>query len=181
MMEFVLQYGFFAAKTATVVVAVGVLAARAASLSRRGRQPDRLQVTHLNERYRSLKQVLEANILPRKSFKAGQKARRQERKALRKRSAEEAGRSRRVFVINFRGDIRASAVATGEHWYGRRALERALCDELRTSDDYLLAASREAELYELAYTTKKPLTRKLTAIVNNLADGVLRRRMTLAI
>ena len=85
------------------------------------------------------------------------------------------------FVGEHRPSLDIGAVATGEHWYGRRALALALCDELRTSDDYLLAASREAELYELAYTTKKPLTRRLTAIVNNLADGVLRRRMTMAI
>ena len=111
MMEFVLQYGLFVAKTATIVVAAGVLVALVAGLSRRGRQPDRLQVTRLNDHYRSLKQALEASILPRKHFKVEEKARRQERKALRKRSAEEAEKSRRVFVINFRGDIRASAVA----------------------------------------------------------------------
>ena len=111
MMEFVLQYGLFVAKTATIVVAVGVLVALVAGLSRRGRQPDGLQVTRLNDHYRSLKQALEASILPRRSFKAEEKARRQKRKVLRKRSAEEAEESRRVFVINFRGDIRASAVA----------------------------------------------------------------------
>jgi serine protease SohB len=338
MMEVVLQYGLFVAKTATVVVAVGVLVALVTGLSRRGRQPDRLQVTRLNDHYRSLKQALEASILPRKSFKAEEKTRRQERKALKKRSAQEAEESRRVFVINFRGDIRASAVAalreevtalltiaraedevvlrlenaggmvhdhglaasqlerirsrgipltvavdkiaasggymmacvgeriiaapfavlgsigvlmqlpnfhrlldthgvdfellkggeykrkltvfgensdadrarmqqeiddthtlfknfvsehrprldmgtvaTGEHWYGRQALELMLCDELRTSDDYLLAASQEAELYELVYTARKPLARKLATMMGNLTDGVLRRRMTMAI
>ncbi len=338
MMEFVLQYGLFVAKTATIVVAAGVLIALVAGLSRRGRQPDRLQVTRLNDHYRSLKQTLEASILPRRHFKVEEKARRQERKALRKRSAEEAEKSRRVFVINFRGDIRASAVAalreevtalltiaraedevvlrlenagglvhdhglaasqlerirsrgipltvavdkiaasggymmacvadrilaapfavlgsigvlmqlpnfhrildahgvdfellkggeykrkltvfgensdvdrarmqqeiddthtlfknfvgehrpqldmgavaTGEHWYGRQALELVLCDELRTSDDYLLAASQEAELYELVYTARKPLARKLATLMGNLTDGVLRRRMTMAI
>ncbi len=338
MMEFVLQYGLFAAKTVTVVVAVGVLLTLAASLSRRARQPDRLQVTRMNDRYQSLKQVLEASILPRRSFKAGEKARRKERKAFKKRSAEAAAESRRVFVINFRGDIRASAVAalreeitalltiarpedevvlrlenagglvhdhglaasqlarirsrgipltvavdkiaasggymmacvgnriiaapfavlgsigvlmqlpnfhrllethgidfellkggeykrkltlfgensqedrarmqqeiddthqlfkdfvgehrprldvgtvgSGEHWYGRRALDLGLCDALRTSDDYLLAASHEAELYELVYTTKKPLTRKLATIMGDLTDKLSRRWMAMAI
>ncbi len=338
MMEFVLQYGLFVAKTVTIVVAAGVLVALLTGLSRRGRQPDRLQVTCLNDHYRSLKQALEASILPRKHFKAQEKARRKERKVARKRSAREAEERRRVFVINFRGDIRASAVAalreevtalltiarpedevvlrlenaggivhdhglaasqlerirsrgipltvavdkiaasggymmacvaeriiaapfavlgsigvlmqlpnfhrlldthgvdfellkggeykrkltvfgensdadrarmqqeiddthalfknfvsehrpqldmgtvaTGEHWYGRQALELVLCDELRTSDDYLLAASQEAELYELVYTTRKPLARKLATMMGNLTDSVLRRRMTMAI
>ena len=338
MMEFVLQYGLFVAKTVTIVVAAGVLVALLTGLSRRGRQPDRLQVTCLNDHYRSLKQALEASILPRRHFKAEEKARRKERKVARKRSAREAEERRRVFVINFRGDIRASAVAalreevtalltiarpedevvlrlenaggivhdhglaasqlerirsrgipltvavdkiaasggymmacvaeriiaapfavlgsigvlmqlpnfhrlldthgvdfellkggeykrkltvfgensdadrarmqqeiddthalfknfvsehrpqldmgavaTGEHWYGRQALELVLCDELRTSDDYLLAASQEAELYELVYTTRKPLARKLATMMGNLTDSVLRRRMTMAI
>lgn len=337
MMEIVLQYGLFVAKTVTIVIAVGLLVALAASLSRR-RHPERLQVTGLNDRYRSLQRTLEQNILPRKRFKAGERARRKQLKARGKRSTEEAGAPRRVFVINFRGDIRASAVAalreeitafltvgrpgdevvvrlenagglvhdhglaasqlerirdrgitltvsvdkiaasggymmacvadriiaapfavlgsigvlmqlpnfhrflesrgvdfellkggeykrkltvfgensdadrhrmqeeiddthelfkdfvaehrpqldiakvaTGEHWYGRRALALALCDELRTSDDYLLTASEDAELYELVYTTRKPLTQKLTAAVSNLADTLLRRRMAVGV
>ena len=57
MMEFVLQYGLFVAKTVTIVVAAGVLVALLTGLSRRGRQPDRLQVTCLNDHYRSLKQA----------------------------------------------------------------------------------------------------------------------------
>ena len=66
MTEIVLQYGLFVAKTVTVVAAVGILVALAASLSRRGRQPERLRVTRLNDRYRDLEQALQASILPRR-------------------------------------------------------------------------------------------------------------------
>ncbi len=307
-------------------------------MSRRARQPEQLEVTRLNDRYTGLRRTLEAGILPHRDFKAREKARRRERKALSKRSAEQASTAKRLFVLNFRGDIRASAVialreeitalltmarpedevvlrlenagglvhdhglaasqlarirsrgipltvavdkiaasggymmacvgtriiaapfavlgsigvlielpnfhrlldthgidfellkggeykrkltlfgentaedrvrmqqevdethalfkdfvrehrpqldmsavATGEHWYGRRALNLALCDELRTSDDYLLAASREAELYELVYVAKKPVIRKLADIMGDLADTALRRRLTMAV
>jgi len=85
------------------------------------------------------------------------------------------------FVREHRPQLDMSAVATGEHWYGRRALNLALCDELRTSDDYLLAASREAELYELVYVAKKPVIRKLADIMGDLADTALRRRLTMAV
>ena len=85
------------------------------------------------------------------------------------------------FVGEHRPQLDIAAVATGEHWYGRQALDLALCDELRTSDDYLLEASDGAELYELAYTAKKPLTHKLAAIMGNVENGLLRRRMPMAI
>jgi serine protease SohB len=40
-------------------------------------------------------------------------------------------------------------VATGEHWYGTRALELGLVDELGTSDDVLLAKGDGAKVYEV--------------------------------
>lgn len=54
-------------------------------------------------------------------------------------------------------------MATGEHWFGARALDSRLVDELRTSDDYLLATSDDAELYEVTYTGKKPWLARLLA------------------
>jgi serine protease SohB len=85
------------------------------------------------------------------------------------------------FVREHRPQLDIASVATGEHWYGRRALDVALCDEILTSDDYLLAASDEAELYELVYTVKKPVVRKLTDILGDISDSVLRRRLTAAL
>lgn len=54
-------------------------------------------------------------------------------------------------------------VATGEHWLGAQALELNLVDELRTSDDYLLKQSQDAELYEIHYHMKKSLAEKISA------------------
>ena len=70
------------------------------------------------------------------------------------------------FVAEYRPALSIDRVATGEHWYGRRALALALCDELTTSDDYLLAASENADLYELRYVIKKSMGGKLMAAVN---------------
>lgn len=60
------------------------------------------------------------------------------------------------FVGRYRPSLDVERVATGEYWYGSRAVELGLVDELRTSDDYLLEASREAGLFEVRYTGKKP-------------------------
>jgi len=66
-------------------------------------------------------------------------------------------------IKEYRQEIDIQKVATGEHWLGSQALELKLVDELRTSDDYLLAQSQQAELYEVCYHLKKSLTEKLSA------------------
>ena len=70
------------------------------------------------------------------------------------------------FVSEYRPDLSIDRIATGEHWYGKRALALKLCDELTTSDDYLLAASENADLFELRYVIKKKLGGKLIAAVD---------------
>lgn len=65
------------------------------------------------------------------------------------------------FVHTYRPSVTLDQVATGEHWYGARALENRLVDQLCTSDDYLLAASETADVYEVRYTGKKPWLARL--------------------
>lgn len=67
------------------------------------------------------------------------------------------------FVKTHRPQLDLDQVATGEYWYGTRALDCRLADELRTSDDYLLQASAAADLYEIIYTGKKPWLARLLA------------------
>ena len=62
------------------------------------------------------------------------------------------------FVSQHRPNLDMAEIATGEHWYGTRALELGLVDAIMTSDDYLLAASKSADLYEITYSTKKSVT-----------------------
>ncbi len=60
------------------------------------------------------------------------------------------------FVAAHRPDLDLERVATGEYWLGTDALDLKLVDELRTSDDYLLAAAAEADLYEVQYLLPRP-------------------------
>lgn len=75
------------------------------------------------------------------------------------------------FVKTYRQDLDIAQVATGEHWYGARALALRLIDELRTSDDYLLAASAEADLYEITYNARRPLLARWLSPVTERLDG----------
>ena len=75
------------------------------------------------------------------------------------------------FVIDNRPDLDLDAVATGEAWYGTRALELHLIDELATSDDYIGSRCDEHDVYGVAWVeTKKPLERLV-----DKANGALDR------
>ena len=68
---------------------------------------------------------------------------------------EEAHRLFKAFIVEQRGQVDIDRIATGEHWYGKRALELELVDELRTSDDYLYEASQSARVYAVSYQYRK--------------------------
>jgi len=73
-------------------------------------------------------------------------------------------------VGKYRPDLDLEKVATGEHWYGTRALELGLADELRTSDELLADAARERDLYSVSYKLKQPLQKRLMANVDSLLE-----------
>ena len=64
------------------------------------------------------------------------------------------------FVKDNRDAIDIDLISTGEHWYGTRALELNLVDEIMTSDDFLSNAVNTVDLYELEYVRKKPVMEK---------------------
>lgn len=74
------------------------------------------------------------------------------------------------FIVQHRPDVDIVKVSTGESWPGTRALERNLVDELKTSDDYLLESSKDADIYEISYTSKKPMLERLGFQVQRLVD-----------
>ena len=59
------------------------------------------------------------------------------------------------FVVLNRPVVDIEAVATGEIWYGQRALDQNLVDELSTSDAYLQTRLGETEAFEVRYVPKK--------------------------
>ena len=61
----------------------------------------------------------------------------------------------RDFVSENRSKLNIEKVSTGEHWYGKRALELSLVDELITSDEYLIKALDEFEIFEVTMEIKQ--------------------------
>ncbi len=74
-------------------------------------------------------------------------------------------------VAKYRPDLDLEKVATGEHWYGTRALDLGLADELKTSDELLSGMADDHDIYRLDYKIKQPLQKRLMAN----ADALLER------
>jgi len=79
------------------------------------------------------------------------------------------------FVSEYRPQLDLEQVATGEVWFGSRALQERLVDGIRTSDDYLFDACQDADVYQVRYELKKGLQERLSQLSVSIADGVVSR------
>lgn len=75
------------------------------------------------------------------------------------------------FVHSHRSGLDIARIATGEHWFGIRAKELGLVDELMTSDEYLMQCCEHADVYELHWEVRRKLVERLGLAV----EGSLRR------
>lgn len=82
------------------------------------------------------------------------------------------------FVGHYRPALDLDKVATGEHWYGKQAIELGLVDEIATSDDIVLQLAKDHQVYKLKYQMKKKLADKIAhgaslsvnSVVNKLSE-----------
>lgn len=109
MAEFLLDYGLFLAKVLTIVAAVAAVVALSVGMTRREAQPGSLTVEKLNDRFRHLRLQLSHALLSRADRRREQREEKKRQKAAGK-AAGDGGERRRVFVVDFKGDIRATAV-----------------------------------------------------------------------
>jgi len=110
--EFLAEYASFLAKTVTLVVAILVVLVTLAALRGRGRKTaGQLQVNKMNEFYKGLRDKLEQSLLSKDQLKA---LRKQQAKADKKQK-KQPDEKPRVFVLDFEGDIKASATESLRH------------------------------------------------------------------
>ena len=75
-------------------------------------------------------------------------------------------------VSTYRPDLDLDKVATGEHWYGSRALELGLADEIKTSDELLTELAADRELFRVAYRIKQPLQKRPMASIDSTLEKI---------
>lgn len=77
------------------------------------------------------------------------------------------------FVTRYRPVLDIDVVATGEVWFGTEALERALADELKTSDEYVTQRIRQADVFEVHFARPKRLQDRLSSSMSAALDRLL--------
>ena len=77
------------------------------------------------------------------------------------------------FVVEHRSNLDIEKVATGEIWFGKRALENGLVDTLQTSDAYLVSCCDAAKVFEVKYIEKKPLQERIGISFQSAVDNLL--------
>ncbi len=142
--EFFLSYSLFLAKLLTFFVLFVIALVLVTSMSGRGRRErGTIVVTHINEELDQSKNMLQSMVLDPSDFKQSEKIERKrlkqeakEKKAAAKVAAKNRGdgttivdekKRRRLFVLNFEGDMRASQV---------RGLRREITAVLSMADVY---------------------------------------------
>ncbi len=126
-MEFLTEYGLFLAKTITFVAAIFVIISLVVTVGGRNKKADKghVEVTKLNEKFEHLRDSLRDAMLDDdeyKEFEKAEKKRLKEDKVQKKKAAKEMAKSKaenqdtqqperkRIFVLDFHGDIKASEV-----------------------------------------------------------------------
>ena len=75
-------------------------------------------------------------------------------------------------VNEYRPQLDLERVATGEHWYGSKALELGLIDEIKTSDELLIQMAKKYEIFSVKLKVKKPLKKRLLSNIDSLLEKV---------
>ncbi|WP_448214080.1 protease SohB [Colwellia sp. MEBiC06753] len=81
------------------------------------------------------------------------------------------------FVSNHRPSLDIAKVATGEHWFGTKAKELGLVDDIQTSDDYLYQSAKTKQVVAIKYQVKKGLAEKLSKAASLSADSFISKLM----
>jgi serine protease SohB len=120
-LEFIFEYGLFLAQAVTLVAAILIVVASLVSVGQRQRADHgegHIEIRNLNEKYSNIGEAIRGAVDSPDALKAQQKADKKEEKAAAKAAKKKRkkgekpnpeDRRPRLYVINFDGDIRASA------------------------------------------------------------------------
>ena len=167
MIEFLTEYGMFLAKSFTLVLLILLAFGGLSFLYSRTKsiRLEHLEVKKLNDKYQHMSLILKAATLSKKAFK-------QELKALKVRYKKEQKADterQRIYVINFKGDVRASEVTS------LREIITAILSVVNPSDEVVVLLESSGGIvhdYGLAASQLQRIRNKgikLTVAVDNVA------------
>jgi len=120
-LEYIYEYGLFLAQAVTFVAAIVLVAASLVAIGQRQKAEQHeghIEVRDLNEKYRQIGDSIQHIVVEPDELKALKKARKKADKQLAKQARKKSGkpadsaaeRRKRLYVLNFEGDLKASAV-----------------------------------------------------------------------
>lgn len=168
-MQFLANYSLFLLKALTIVVAVLLIVSGIVTLLRKakGQEKGALTIKKLNKKYQEFTDILQEEILTKADFKKLGKEKKATAKAEAK--AKKDSSAKRVFVLQFEGDIKASPVSSM-----REEISAILC-VATPNDEVVLCLESGGGLvtsYGLAASQLRRLKEKkipLTIIVDKIA------------
>lgn len=109
-MNFLANYGLFLVKTITLVIAILAVLLPLILLGQREKhEKGKLEITHLNEKYKNIHHKLKHAILSKEALKKFLKSEKQkEEKGSKKKTKAAEDKKKKLFVLKFEGDIKAS-------------------------------------------------------------------------
>ena len=112
MIEILVDFGLFFAKAVTITLClIFVLGSILSGLFRgKSEKKDQIQVKSINNKFKRFAAVLERETFPKHKFKQKKKQDKSEKKQQRKKEKKAVEGRKRLFIIDFIGDIKASAV-----------------------------------------------------------------------
>jgi serine protease SohB len=76
----------------------------------------------------------------------------------------------KAWVKDHRPAVDIDSIATGETWVGVQALEKSMIDELMTSDECIVKACEDADVYAVQFEIRRSLSDKLGAAIHKGLD-----------
>ena len=108
-MEFIADYAGFLIRLLSIALIILLILSVIASGKSKQRKGGNLSITKLNDGYQSMKNELSKQLFDKKILKKQHKEEKKHKKALQK-NAQEGETKKRIYVLDFDGDIKASAV-----------------------------------------------------------------------
>lgn len=81
------------------------------------------------------------------------------------------------FISDNRDKVDVESVATGEIWFGTRALEKNLVDVIETSDQYLYDLKDDNDIFEVKFVHKKSIAEKIGVNIEHAIERSVSKAM----
>lgn len=109
-MEFLADYAGFLIRLLSIALIILLILSVVASGKNKQRKNGNLTITKLNDGYQAMKDELSKKLFDKKILKQQQKALKKQKKAEAKSAVKQSEEQKRIYVLDFDGDIKASAV-----------------------------------------------------------------------